>query len=101
MVEISSKPRPLPWNRPPRAYVAQTQGLGVSGGRPQRHVEHDDAIHDNERGNNHDENEVPEEPEVRDVTASPCPRNHRERRSPLTSQTTFRRGWSETPELLL
>lgn len=77
MAEISSKPRLPPWSRPPDAYVAQTQGLGVSGGRPQRHVEDDDAIHDNERGNNHDEKEVPEEPEVRDVTVPPCPRSHR------------------------
>lgn len=101
MAEISSKPRLLPWSRPPGAYVAQTQGLRVSGGRPQRHVEHDDAIHDNEGGNNHDENEVPEEPEVRNVTASPCTQKHRSAACPLTSQTTLRMGWSEASQLLL
>lgn len=28
--------------------------------RPQRYVEHDDAIHDNERGNHHDEDKIPD-----------------------------------------
>lgn len=28
--------------------------------RPQRHVEHDNAIHHNECGNHHDENKIPE-----------------------------------------
>lgn len=73
--------------RQPGAYVAQPRGRGVSGGRPQGHVEHDDAIHDNERGNHHDENEVPEEPGVRDVTTSPRPRGAGGAAGPLTSQT--------------
>lgn len=61
----------------------------MSGGCPQRHVQHDDAVHDNERGNHHDENEVPEECGVRDVTSQlphfPWPTEGAARS--LTSQT--------------
>lgn len=42
------------------AYLAQPRGCGMRRRRPQRHVEHDDAIHHNERGNHHDENKIPE-----------------------------------------
>lgn len=79
--------------RPPRAYVAQPRGRGVSGGRPQRHVEHDDAIHDNERGNHHDEDEVPGEPGVRDLTTSPRPEPQVERRASDLTNPPLRREW--------
>lgn len=64
--EISSKPtsRPGPWavlhSTSAYAYLAQPRGCGMSRRRPQRHIEHDDAIHNNERGNHHDENKIPE-----------------------------------------
>lgn len=58
----------------------------MGGGRPQRHVEHNDAIHNNERGDYHDKNEVPGEPGVCDITASSGPQSHRAV-GPLTSQT--------------
>lgn len=74
---LARSPASRPEPPPPGAYVAQPRGHGVSGGRPTRHVEHDDAIHDNERGNHHDENEVPEEPGVRDGAASLLPLSHR------------------------
>uniref|UniRef100_A0A8I3MTB7 Uncharacterized protein n=1 Tax=Canis lupus familiaris TaxID=9615 RepID=A0A8I3MTB7_CANLF len=60
---------PRPRSRPPRrSHVAQPRGHGVCGGRPQRHVEHDDTVHDDDRGNHHDEDEVPAEPAACDLT---------------------------------
>lgn len=50
-------------------HVAQPQGPGMSGGCPQRHIQHKDAVRDNERGNHHDEKKVPEDPRIHDVTA--------------------------------
>lgn len=76
------------------AYLAQPRGCGMSGRRPQRHIEHDDAIRNNERGNHHDENKIPEIPKRHDVTASIETRG---RWLPSTSQTPLHRRWGDSP----
>lgn len=60
--ERGSKPASHPWAvlSPTSAYLAQPRGCSMSRWRPQRYVEHDDAIHDNERGNHHDEYKIPD-----------------------------------------
>lgn len=64
--EKGSKSASHPWAvlSTTSTYLAQPRGCGMSRWRPQRYVEHDDAIHDNECGNHHDENKIPDTQEA-------------------------------------